>query len=174
MFYWSNLYLSYYLYYVKLFSAVLGIFYYNLFQSTLDLSFRGINHSNIYIFPKALLCTLSAKSWKMAYFLVFKHILYNNDALPGNFSLYTFAQISDFEVRKSLLTINTSFKPSYSCFLLKNFIKFWKCAFLFKNFFFCKYVVWSVTQWCLTVCDPMDCRLPRFSVHGIFQAQIME
>ena len=79
-------------FHVKLFSAILCIFCYNLFQSTLDLSFRGKNHSNVYIFPKALLCTFSAKSWKMAYFLVFKHILYNSDALPGNFSLYAFAQ----------------------------------------------------------------------------------
>ena len=25
-------------------------------------------------------------------------------------------------------------------------------------------------QWCLTLCDPMDCGLPGSSVHGIFQA----
>ena len=28
----------------------------------------------------------------------------------------------------------------------------------------------EVTQSCPTFCDPMDCRLPRSSVHGIFQA----
>ena len=26
----------------------------------------------------------------------------------------------------------------------------------------------SVAQWCLTLCHPMDCRPPGFSVHGIF------
>ena len=31
-----------------------------------------------------------------------------------------------------------------------------------------------VTQWCLTLCDPMDCSLPGFSVHGILQARILE
>ena len=31
-----------------------------------------------------------------------------------------------------------------------------------------------VTQSCLTLCDPMDCSLPGFSVHGIFQARILE
>ena len=31
-----------------------------------------------------------------------------------------------------------------------------------------------VTQWCLTLCDPMDCSLPGSSVHGIFQARILE
>ena len=31
-----------------------------------------------------------------------------------------------------------------------------------------------VTQTCLTLCDPMDCSLPGSSVHGIFQARILE
>ena len=29
-------------------------------------------------------------------------------------------------------------------------------------------------QLCLTLCDPMDCTLPGSSVHGIFQARILE
>ena len=31
-----------------------------------------------------------------------------------------------------------------------------------------------VTQWSLTVCDPMDCSPPASSVHGILQARILE
>ena len=31
-----------------------------------------------------------------------------------------------------------------------------------------------VTQSCPTLCDPMDCSLPGSSVHGIFQARILE
>ena len=31
-----------------------------------------------------------------------------------------------------------------------------------------------VTQWCQTLCDPMDCSLPGSSVHGILQAWITE
>ena len=31
-----------------------------------------------------------------------------------------------------------------------------------------------VAQSCLTLCDTMDCSLPGFSVHGIFQARILE
>ena len=27
---------------------------------------------------------------------------------------------------------------------------------------------------CLTLCYPMDCSLPGFSIHGIFQARILE
>ena len=29
-------------------------------------------------------------------------------------------------------------------------------------------------QWCLTLCNPMDCTLPGFSVHKISQARILE
>ena len=32
----------------------------------------------------------------------------------------------------------------------------------------------KVAQSCPTLCDPMDCSLPRSSVHGIFQARVME
>ena len=37
-------------------------------------------------------------------------------------------------------------------------------------------VKWSeeVAQSCLTVCDPMDCSLQGSSVHGIFQARVLE
>ena len=36
-----------------------------------------------------------------------------------------------------------------------------------------KYCV-LVSQSCLTLCDPMDCSPPGFSVHGILQARILE
>ena len=32
----------------------------------------------------------------------------------------------------------------------------------------------EVAQSCLILCDPMDCSLPGFSVHGIFQARVLE
>ena len=32
----------------------------------------------------------------------------------------------------------------------------------------------EVAQLCLTLSDPMDCSLPGSSVHGIFQARILE
>ena len=31
-----------------------------------------------------------------------------------------------------------------------------------------------VAQLCLTLCDPMDCSLPGSSIHGIFQARVLE
>ena len=31
-----------------------------------------------------------------------------------------------------------------------------------------------VTQLCLTLCNPTDCSLPGFSVHGIFHTRILE
>ena len=32
----------------------------------------------------------------------------------------------------------------------------------------------EVTKSCLTLSDPMDCSLPGSSVHGIFQARVLE
>ena len=32
----------------------------------------------------------------------------------------------------------------------------------------------EVTRSCLTLCNPMDCSLPGSSVHGIFQARVLE
>ena len=32
----------------------------------------------------------------------------------------------------------------------------------------------KVAQSCLTLCDPMDCSLPGSSIHGIFQARVLE
>ena len=32
----------------------------------------------------------------------------------------------------------------------------------------------EVAQSCLTLCDPMDCSLPRSSVHGIFQERVLK
>ena len=32
----------------------------------------------------------------------------------------------------------------------------------------------EVTQSCPTLSDPMDCSLPGFSIHGIFQARVLE
>ena len=38
----------------------------------------------------------------------------------------------------------------------------------------CQKVQVLVAQSCLTLCDPIDCSLPGFSVHGILQARILE
>ena len=35
-------------------------------------------------------------------------------------------------------------------------------------------VCWLVTKSCLTLSNPMDCSLPGSSVHGIFQARVLE
>ena len=32
----------------------------------------------------------------------------------------------------------------------------------------------EVSQLCLTLCNPMDCSLPGFSIHGIFQARVLK
>ena len=41
-------------------------------------------------------------------------------------------------------------------------------------FFFFVSLSWELAQSCPTLCDPLDCSLPGFSVHGIFQARVLE
>ena len=45
---------------------------------------------------------------------------------------------------------------------------------LSKRLLFPNGCVYGVTQLCLTLCDLMDCSPPGVSVHGIFQARILE
>ena len=65
------------------------------------------------------------------------------------------------------------------------FYFFWSYLYIFLDHFsfaaftfywFLKYISeWSeVTQSCLTLCYPMDCSLPASSVHGMFQAIVLE
>ena len=44
--------------------------------------------------------------------------------------------------------------------------------FFFNIWRYCVFVL--VAQSCPTLCDPMDCSPPGFSIHGIFQARIVE
>ena len=39
---------------------------------------------------------------------------------------------------------------------------------------FCESEESEVAQSCLTLCNPVDCSLPGSSIHGIFQARILE
>ena len=45
---------------------------------------------------------------------------------------------------------------------------------LLKDIFFLKLCESEVAQLCLTLCYPMDCSLPGSSVHGIFQAIVLQ
>ena len=47
----------------------------------------------------------------------------------------------------------------------RHFVPRWGHCFLCKC---------AVTQWCPTLCDPVDCSLPGSSVHEILQAEILE
>ena len=43
-----------------------------------------------------------------------------------------------------------------------------------KTFIYIFHIYLLVTQLCPTLCNPMDCNPPGSSVHGIFQARILE
>ena len=42
------------------------------------------------------------------------------------------------------------------------------------NFIFLLAAAAKSLQSCPTLCDPMDCSLPGSSIHGIFQARVLE
>ena len=53
------------------------------------------------------------------------------------------------------------------------------CTYLFNPYFLWYCLTYGeseseVAQSCLTLCDPVDCSLPGFSVHGILQARVLE
>ena len=71
--------------------------------------------------------------------------------------------------------MSSSVLPMFSC---KSFIV---SGLIFRSlihfeFIFVYGVNWliEVAQSCLTLCDPMDYSLPGFSIHGIFQARVLE
>ena len=61
-----------------------------------------------------------------------------------------------------------------------SFLSIFKPSSLIYRFFYCYdlvYYLWyesEVAQSCPTLCDLMDCSLPGSSVHGIFQARILD
>ena len=67
------------------------------------------------------------------------------------------------------------------CITLKNFFMEYivdlQCCVNFScttNWISYAWVHAKLLQSCLTLCDPMDCSPPGFSVHGIMQARILE
>ena len=61
--------------------------------------------------------------------------------------------------------------------VILNFFIFWTINpyLLFSSFDLSVHLLsCSVTQSCPTLCNPMDCSLPGSSVHGIFQARMLE
>ena len=67
-----------------------------------------------------------------------------------------------------LLTPNVSHSTPQACFVP------WQIT-DFSGISLWSEVKWSeVAQSCPTLCDPVDCSLPGFSVHGILQARVLE
>ena len=62
-------------------------------------------------------------------------------------------------VKLYLLLQKSAILPGATGFLVCPVVRSWTCL---------------VAPSCLTLCDPMDCSLPGFSVHGILQARILE
>ena len=64
------------------------------------------------------------------------------------------------------------YSPVYK--ILRCVPRHYKCGPLYKNVGIFSLFESEVTQLCPTLCDPMDCSPPLSSVHGIFQARVLE
>ena len=56
--------------------------------------------------------------------------------------------------------------------MIGHYCHLWDLYFSHKYIYIHRIVL--VSQLCLTLCDPMNCSSPGSSVHGIFQARILE
>ena len=83
-----------------------------------------------------------------------------------------------FSLEADVVTPNYLFLPIhvtialalYLLFLLPGTAVVNHCTFFPGSFFCCC----LVAKLCLTLCDPMDCSLPGFSVRGVSQARILD
>ena len=82
--------------------------------------------------------------------------------------LYSLISSNNFLVGKNIFSGRV-----FRVFYLEDHVicKQWEFYFFFSNL---KGSESEVAQSCPTLCDPMDCSLPGSSVHGIFQAVILE
>ena len=82
------------------------------------------------------------------------------------------------ESRKSHFSYTLTLPMRFVSNLLSRILLSYSCSFfiwlLALSESRCNQWTSEVAQSCLTLCDPMDCSLPGFSVHGIFQARVPE
>ena len=69
-------------------------------------------------------------------------------------------------LNKASTYLNVSYYPKSRITMILVLKELW--------WFYCTESESEVSQLCPALCDPMDCSLPGFSVHGIFQARILE
>ena len=85
--------------------------------------------------------------------------------------------LSDEEIHK--WTLEVSFPVKLGCAMLPAcglFTRLEALSTLYFGGFYGGFITWvsEVAQSCPTLCNPMDCGPPGSSVHGIFQARVLE
>ena len=114
--------------------------------------------------------SLKGHRWGPKSQTLFLAILLDLSASPGTVSHFLVLET----LSSSMKLITPMFLPWFSSYIWSFFIISHYYNFQSLNFFFLFKGRSEVAQSCPTLCDPMGCSLPGFSVHGIFQARILE
>ena len=77
-------------------------------------------------------------------------------------------------VLKQISTLSYRAIVNWYSFFLKEDLKELSCMWIIYLPIFTMKKWSEVAQLCPTLCDPVDCSLPGFSDHGIFQARVLE
>ena len=95
-------------------------------------------------------------------------------SIAGNIDVYCFGGLFAFTTKENsavkhwgFLFINLLIYLSGKTVRNINYISEHRCSLVLNE-------VSEVTQSCPTLCDTMDCSLPGSSIHGIFQARVLE
>ena len=81
------------------------------------------------------------------------------------------AHLCSWDIDETFFTMYTHIHTCIYMCVCESYISFFLCLFWDLSYLKVKMLV---TQLCLTLCDTMDCSPPGSSVHGIFQARILE
>ena len=100
--------------------------------------------------------------------LVLTHLQHKFFTIQRQLKHKNFKDKKYFFIWQHIRTLNSISSFGMNCSQEEKFLQLLKKSLEFNNF----YVI--ISQSCPTLCEPTDCSLPGSSVHGIFQAIVLE
>ena len=117
-------------------------------------------------------------SWRLSLSVSFLRIVSECPSCPGTFSPFVLIHVVSLSFKVTLRVLN-HIKPTIS---LETGVSVAHFCFPYCCLFVCLFVLLGTLLWCCcsvaksypALCNPVDCSLPGFSGHGVFQARILE